>query len=257
VTVTAVQIPWAGEPDSNDFSAALAGVNPQEIMVQMAHDLRSPLASILFLAEAMQRGQSGPITDAQRKQLGLIRSAALGLCATASDVVELARGGERLTDGGPEAFSVSQVLYAIRDLVHPIVEEKRLELTLVPPGFDWRSGRPRALSRVLLNLTTNALKFTERGGVTVSAREPEGRRVEFSVSDTGPGIDADSLSTLYKPVRLSGPDLRCHFSHSGLGLAICQRLVQAMGSELFVDSTPGHGARFFFELDLPVVPRTR
>ena len=255
MTVVAVQIPWAAEAETNELAVALAGPNAQEVVVQMAHDLRSPLSSILFLAEAMQRGQSGPITDAQRKQLSLIRSAALYLCATASDVVELARGGERLTDGEPESFSVSQIFHSIRELVYPIAEEKRLEVTLVPPAFDWRSGLPRAISRVLLNLTTNALKFTERGRVTIEARERGGRRVEFSVSDTGPGIDAEALSTLYRPLRVSGPDLRCHFSHSGLGLAICQRLVKAMDGELFVDSNVGHGARFFFELDLPVVPR--
>jgi signal transduction histidine kinase len=252
VTVTAVQIPWASpEDEPNDLAASLSGAHGQELVVEMAHDLRSPLTSILFLAETLQRGQSGPLTDAQRRQLGLIRSAALCLCATASDVLELARGGERLTDQAPEPFSVADVFRSVRDLVHPVAEQKGLDLAFATPAIDWRQGQPRALSRVLLNLTTNALKFTEKGSVRIEAYERSIERVEFSVDDTGPGIDPDSLSTLYQPFRITGADLRYHVSHSGLGLAICRKLVRAMGSELFVDTEPGRGTRFFFELNLP------
>src|SRR2546422_9218958 len=84
------------EPEPDNLAACLSSPGGLELVVEMAHDLRSPLTSILFLAEALQRGQSGPVTDAQRRALGLVYSAALSLCGAASDVLELAQGGNRL-----------------------------------------------------------------------------------------------------------------------------------------------------------------
>jgi signal transduction histidine kinase len=236
------------EPQS--LAACFEGSRGLELVVEMAHDLRSPLTSIIFLAETLQLGHTGPVNDAQRRQLGLIRSAALCLCASASNVLELARGGHRLVDREAAPFSIRDVFGAVRDLVTPLAEEKRLDLRFTTPALDRRRGHERALSRVLLNLTTNALKFTERGHVEVTARE-NGRRVEFAIRDTGPGLDAEALRTLYQPFRKTPASPRHHFSHSGLGLAICRKLVAAMGSQLALKTRPGWGTRFSFELELP------
>jgi signal transduction histidine kinase len=238
--------------EPRDLAACFAGQNAQELVVEMAHDLRSPLTSIMFLAEAMQLGQSGPINDTQRRQLGLIRSAALCLCAAASDVLELSRGGERLTDVDPAPFSISDVFRSVRDLARPLAEEKGLDLRFLAPELEERIGHDRAVARVLLNLTTNALKFTERGFVEVAAREVGDARVEFSVRDTGPGLDPEGLGALYQPF-LTTPAARQHFSSSGLGLAICNKLVTAMGSQLEVTNHPDGGTKFTFQLELPAV----
>lgn len=220
----------------------------------MAHDLRSPLTSIMFLAETMQLGQSGPITDAQRRQLGLIRSAALSLCAAASDVLELSRNGETLTDREPTPFSVSDVFRSVRDLARPVAEEKGLDLRFLSPELEERIGHDRAVARVLLNLTTNALKYTDQGFVEVAARETSDSRVEFSVRDTGPGIDAETLSNLYQPFCNGPASPRHHFSSAGLGLAICRKLVAAMGGELSVTTHPQGGTKFSFDIELPPAP---
>jgi signal transduction histidine kinase len=239
--------------EPQDLADCFTGSRGLELVMEMAHDLRSPLTSIIFLAESLQLAQAGPVNDTQRRQLGLIRSAALSLCASASNVLELARGGHRLVDRETAPFSIGDVFGAVRDLVIPLAEEKRLDLRFLAPTLDRRRGHERALSRVLLNLTTNALKFTERGHVEVGARETKGSRVEFSVRDTGPGIDADALRTLYQPFRSGPSSPRQHFSHSGLGLAICRRLVAAMGSQLTMKTRPGWGTKFSFEIDLPPV----
>src|SRR5437879_12039992 len=89
------------DPEPDSLGTCLAGPNGLDLVVELAHDLRSPLTSILFLAEALQQGQGGSVTADQSRQLGLIYSAALCLCATASDVLELARGGNRLVDRAP------------------------------------------------------------------------------------------------------------------------------------------------------------
>src|SRR5881296_2549706 len=186
-TLTAIErVRVALEPDwLRDFPSRLAGPNGLEILVDIAHDLRSPLTSILFLAETVQRGQSGPVNGVQRRQLALVYGAALGLSSVASDIIELARGGDELVEKQPVPFSVTAAFESVRDIVRPIAEEKGLAVRVLPPGGDHRLGHPVALSRVLLNLTTNALKFTEEGFVEVAARQVSASGVEFSVRDTG------------------------------------------------------------------------
>ena len=237
---------------SQHFADRLSGPDGLELVVEVAHDLRSPLTSILFLAETLQRARSGPVNPVQERQLGLIYSAAFGLSSVASDVIELARGGDRLVDLDPIPFSVTDILESVRDIVQPIAEEKSLSVRLSTPEADFRIGHPVALSRVLLNLTTNALKFTAEGFVEVTARETGARAVEFSVRDTGRGIPPQSMATLYEPFRRRQKPGEYAFSGSGLGLSICRKLVEAMASTLEVETAPGYGTRFHFLLDLPL-----
>jgi signal transduction histidine kinase len=237
---------------SQHFADRLSSPDGLELVVEVAHDLRSPLTSILFLAETLQRGRSGLVNEIQERQLGLIYSAAFGLSSVASDVIELARGGDRLVDLDPIPFSVSDILESVRDIVQPIAEEKGLTVQLSAPQADFRVGHPVALSRVLLNLTTNALKFTAEGFVEVTARQLASGTVEFSVRDTGRGIPPQSMATLYEPFRRRQKPGEYAFSGSGLGLSICRKLVEAMGSTLDVETGSGEGTRFFFVLDLPL-----
>jgi signal transduction histidine kinase len=235
------------------FSDRLSGPDGPELVVEVAHDLRSPLTSILFLAETLRRGRSGPLTALQDRQLGLIYAAAFGLTSVASDVIELARGGDRQLELDPMPFSVADILESVRDIVQPIAEEKGLAVRLVVPQERLRVGYPVALSRVLLNLTTNALKFTDEGHVEVKAEALGPSEIEFAVRDTGRGIPASSMSMLFEPFRRRQRDREYAFSGSGLGLSICRKLVEAMRSELKVDTGVGAGTRFSFVLNLPVV----
>jgi signal transduction histidine kinase len=233
------------------FTDRLSGPDGLELVVEVAHDLRSPLTSILFLAETLRRGRSGPLTPLQERQIGLIYAAAFGLTSVASDVIELARGGERQLETDPLPFSVSDILESVRDIVQPIAEEKGLEVKLSGPTDGLRIGYPVALSRVLLNLTTNALKFTDQGNVQVTAVESSPTTVEFSVRDTGRGIPPQAMAMLFEPFRRRQKERDYAFSGSGLGLSICRKLVEAMRSDLKVETAPGAGTRFYFTLDLP------
>ncbi|HEV8265441.1 MAG TPA: HAMP domain-containing sensor histidine kinase [Gemmatimonadales bacterium] len=249
------QVREAIEPGwEQSFAARLSGSDGLELLVDVAHDLRSPLTSILFLAETLQRGQSGDVNDVQHRQLGLIYTAALGLSSVASDIIELTRGGNQLVEKEPEPLSVTAVLEAVRDIVRPMAEEKKLAVRLLATTTDERLGHPVALSRVLLNLTTNALKFTDRGYVEIVTQEKGADRVEFAVRDSGKGIDPALVDTLYEPLRRTSRRRGHLFSQTGLGLTICRKLVEAMGSELRVETRSGWGTRFFFELDLPPCP---
>src|SRR5690606_31106471 len=167
------------------FASRLSGHDAQQLVVEMAHDMRSPLGSILILAERLRMGAGGELSPIQQRQLGLIYSAAFGLSALAGDVIELARGGTTLVDQEPMPFSVSDVLQSILDILRPMAEEKRLTMRAVGPTGDVRVGHPSALNRVLLNLATNAIKFTNAASVGVTCCELDRSRIEFSVRDTG------------------------------------------------------------------------
>jgi len=232
----------------------LTGPEGLDLVVEVAHDLRSPLTSILFLAETLRRGQSGEINDVQRRQLGIVYSAALGLISVASDMIELARGGTQLMEQEPAPFSIAAVLESVRDIVQPMAEEKGLAMRILAPECDQRLGYPVALSRVLLNLTSNALKFTEEGLIEITVQEREDDIVEFAVRDTGQGLDEEALQKLFQPFRRERNRKRHAFSGSGLGLMISRRLAAAMDSDLRVETRPGWGTRFHFELKLPAVP---
>jgi signal transduction histidine kinase len=255
-TLTALdQVRQAVDSDAlQRLAAPLAAGNGLELLIEIMHDLRSPLTSILFLAETLQRGQSGAVNDLQRRQLGLVYSAALGLSSVVSDAIELARGGDELSDGGPSPFSVAELLDSVRSIVSPMAEEKGLSIRLVPPEVDQRVGHPVAISRVLLNLTTNAIRFTDAGFVEIACRPIDAARLEFSVRDSGPGINPDAMGALYHPIRRTVGH-GYSFSGTGLGLAICRKLVRAMGAELRLQTNEGVGTRFHFELDVPPAVR--
>jgi signal transduction histidine kinase len=237
------------------FTAQLVSERALDLVVGVAHDMRSPLSSILFLIDVLRTSQRGTITPTQERQLGLVYGAAHGLSQIVSDVMELARGCDRLLDRHPIPFSVSEIVNGVLDVVNPIAEEKRLALGVEMPEVDARMGYPAALSRVLLNLTTNALKFTNEGCVAIVCKQTSRSTIEFSVRDTGPGISPDKVATLYDAFRPRERTNGFVLSSSGLGLSICQRLVTAMGGELRLDTVPGEYARFHFVLDLPAAAK--
>ena len=233
----------------SDFVERLASPRALEAVIEVAHDMRSPLASILFLVDAIQRGQSGPVSPVQERQLGLIYGAALGLNSMASDVIDAVRG-HRLVDGLPVPFSISETISNVCAVVRPIGEEKGLPIHIVLPKADSRVGYPSAVNRVLVNLTTNALRYTEEGSVSVGCSEMADDVVEFWVVDTGRGIPDNVLAMLYDGFRPGSVGMR--FSSAGLGLAICRSLLEAMGSTLQVQTAMDKGTRFSFQVKLPI-----
>jgi signal transduction histidine kinase len=233
------------------FTSRLSGADAQQLVVEIAHDMRSPLGSILILAERLRYGGNTNLTPVQERQLGLVYSAAFGLSSLAGDVIELARGGATLVDQRPMPFSVSDVLQSILDILRPMAEEKSIAIRGSGPEADVRIGFQAALNRVLLNLATNALKFTNAGSVDILCRQIDRTRIEFSVRDTGRGIPPHVLSSLFEAFRQRQITGDYAFSSAGLGLSICHKLVLAMGGELKVETELEKGTRFSFELDLP------
>jgi signal transduction histidine kinase len=121
----------------------------------------------------------GPINGLQQQQLRLIYGASLGMMQLACDMIDSVRGASRLTAERPIEFSIAETFSSVRDIVLPMAEEKGVELDFILPSGDRRKGLQAAINRILLNLTSNAIKFTNTGVVTLAAAEVSGTMIEF------------------------------------------------------------------------------
>jgi signal transduction histidine kinase len=233
----------------------LAGRDAAGLLIEISHDMRSPLAAILFLLDMLRSERCGAVTPLQQQQLRLIYGASLGMMQLACDMIDSVRGAERLVGERPSEFSIRQTLESVRDIVQPMAEEKGIGVELVLPHDDARVGLGAAINRILLNLTSNAIKFTSAGVVTLAAVQVSPTVVDFSVQDSGREIPPEVMEQLFRPFRRSDARRTRTFSSAGLGLSICHKLVLAMGSELRVTTSSNKGTRFHFLIDLPIAGR--
>ncbi len=235
--------------DRGKVISRLTGADCADAVVAIAHDIRSPLCSILLLVDALRRAEKVSPNPIRERQLGLIYGAAFGLSTTVSNLIGAARG-DGLVQGQPMPFSVGETMHSVSAIVQPMCEEKGIPLGIEFPENDARIGHGSAIQQALLNLASNALRYTDAGSVAMGCSEVSADRVEFWVEDTGPGIPDEVLERLCYGFPPEGVKLR--FSSAGLGLAIVRTLVEAMGSTLQVD-TGSEGTRFSFVLSLPVM----
>lgn len=220
-------------------------------LTQTSHELRNPIGGVLGLSELLLQST---ITPAQRGMVEAIRSAGSTIEKLAQDLLDRGRLDSGRLSLSPHPTSLGSLAESVHQLHLPRAREKGLQLLL-----DLSPDLPEAvmldaerLQQVLSNLIGNSLKFTDRGEICLSihtrARSSDGRiRINISVRDSGPGIDKDEIALLFEPFAKGRAGQR-HRAGVGLGLAISADLVRLMGGELEVDSTPGKGATFHFEL---------
>ena len=235
-------------------NAALQRANAakQQFLAMMSHELRTPLNAIGGYTELLEMGLRGPVTDAQSQDLARIRRNKDHLLAVIGDLLTVSRA-----DGATEPLQLENVVVAgsCRDAIDamaPLYESKgvRLRATAVPLGLHARGSTER-IQQVLLNLLTNALKFTEPGGEVSLECEARDDVVLLRVKDTGIGIPEDRLGDIFEPfVQIDG-SLTRRAGGAGLGLAIARNLATAMQGSVEVESTPGSGS--VFTLTLPRV----
>jgi signal transduction histidine kinase len=252
VVRTLIDVDLAGEAwkqtDRGRFILRLTGSHSVDAVVAIAHDIRSPLCSILLLVDALRRTPQQPADPVRDRYLGLIYGATLGLSTTVNNLI-LAVRGAGLPQGQPMPFSVAETMMSVSAIVQPMCEEKGRPLEIQPPVADARIGHASVVHQVLLNLASNAVRHTDSGSITMGCTELTGNNVEFWVQDTGPGIPDNVLERFcygFPPEEVAQ-----RFSGAGLGLAIVRALVEAMGSTLQVDTGP-EGTRFCFLLELPM-----
>ena len=223
-----------------------------QFLTTMSHELRTPLNAIGGYVQLMEMEIQGPITEQQRHSLDRIARSQRHLLRLVNEVLNLARIEAGRVDFALEDLEIADVVASVVPMVEPQLASAGLRLeSSVNPGFRARADWEKT-QQILINLLTNASKFTPSGGcVRVEAiAASEARRLHLRVADTGIGISADRLASVFEPfVQVhSGPTRRAE--GTGLGLAISRDLARGMGGDLTAESTPGVGSTFTLSLPL-------
>ncbi len=226
-----------------------------EFLANMSHELRTPLNAVLGQAEAMAEGIFGPVTESQQGALRTIEESGLHLLSLINDVLDIAKGNAGRLELELEEVPVEEVCQESLRLMREQARRKGISVAYSSDGeARVLQADRRRLRQILLNLLSNAKKFTAEGGrmgLEVSSRDG-GRRVAFSVWDTGPGIAEEDQQRIFEPFVQLDAGLARHNEGSGLGLALVGRFVEMHQGTLQVESALGRGSRF--TVLLPVEP---
>jgi signal transduction histidine kinase len=221
-----------------------------EFIATMSHELRTPLTALLGYEELFAEHIFGPLTDQQEVAVDRMRTSTQHLQAIIDEVLTFSR-----LEAGEERARVLDV--SMRDIFHgvlavlePLAHAKRIALSTSPPE-EPRTIRtdPDMVRRILVNLGGNAVKFTERGSVTLTAAR-EGNWLVFAVADTGIGIAKEDIARLFQPFTQLETGFTRRFGGTGLGLFVSRRLADLLGGDIGVASAPGSGSTF--TLRIPV-----
>ena len=234
-------------------AAAAANAAKSEFLAHMSHEIRTPMNAVLGLAQVLERE---PLAPAQRDMVGRIRGAGASLLAILNDVLDLSKIEAGQLRIEPRPFDLPVLLANLDSLMGQAARAKGLALRIEPPALPpgQLRGDGLRIEQVLINLVSNAIKFTERGEVSVRVRADEVEeaqlRVHAEVRDTGIGIVPEAQARLFAPFTQADAGIARRFGGTGLGLSICKRLVELMGGTIGVRSQPGLGSTFWFELPL-------
>ena len=217
-------------------------------LANMSHEIRTPMNAIIGLNDLMRRDAATP---RQAERLDKMARAAQHLLAIVNDVLDLARIEADQVQLERADLHLATLFDAVASIVGEPARDKGLRLEQdYSAAPAWLQGDARRLRQALLNLATNAVKFTARGAVTLRAQRvdesAEGVLIRFSVQDTGIGVAADTLPRLFHEFEQADSSTTRLYGGTGLGLAITRRLARLMGGEAGAESTPGVGSTFWF-----------
>ncbi|MFT3996487.1 MAG: response regulator [Asticcacaulis sp.] len=223
-----------------------------DFLANMSHELRTPLNSSLILAKLLADNRDGNLSDEQVKFARTIQSSGNDLLALINDILDLSKIEAGHMEISAEPVSFRRLSTDLGRIFDPMAKERSLEFKVtmadnLPDRFD--SDRQR-LEQVLKNLLSNALKFTEKGSVTLHMDEHNGK-VRFAVTDTGIGISAEQQRSIFEAFRQADSTISRKYGGTGLGLSISRELSRLLGGHIELKSTPGKGSTF--TLILPMV----
>ncbi|MCK7578920.1 MAG: PAS domain-containing protein [Chromatiales bacterium] len=231
--------------------ARSASAAKSEFLAHMSHEIRTPLNAVLGLAQILARE---PMPADQHELVEHIQDAGQSLLALINDILDFSKieAGQLRLESQP--FHLDALLAKVESLMLSTAQSRGLTLSIETPAAPIGPllGDALRLDQVLLNLIGNAIKFTEHGGIRLRIRMLESNehelRLRFEVSDSGIGIEPQTLSRLFQAFTQANGDITRRFGGTGLGLSISKRLVELMGGHIGVESQVGQGSTFWFEL---------
>ena len=227
-----------------------------QFLTSMSHELRTPLNGVLGMTAVLL---DSDLRTQDRKCIEVIRTSGESLLSIINELLDFARYEDGSIKLVLNNFSLEGLIAEVLDVTTPLAHQKRILLYLDMPLLenDCFFGDKNRLRQVLINLISNAVKFTHKGSVSlrIQISEPSSDRIQlhFSVLDTGIGVPNDKLDAIFEPFNQSDASITREYGGSGLGLAICTEIVGLMDSEISVSSVLGQGSEFSFVVQLPIV----
>jgi signal transduction histidine kinase/ActR/RegA family two-component response regulator len=236
-------------------AAEAANTAKSAFLATMSHEIRTPLNGVLGMAQAMA---ADALSGVQRERLNVIRQSGEALLEILNDVLDLSKIEAGRFEMETTEFDLGDLMKGAHSAFTPLASKKGLsfDLALEDSAQGVYLGDPTRVRQILCNLISNALKFTERGEVRVTA-SAAGGRLALSVSDTGVGIPPERVGVLFEKFTQADASTTRRFGGTGLGLAICRELADLMGGEIAVDSRLGEGSTFVVSLPLARVGDAR
>ncbi len=226
------------------MSTPRPGVTPEQLAT-LSHEFRTPLNGVLGMARLLENTK---LTAEQRTYVTALRESGDHLLSLVNDVLHFARLGAASIELALAPVNVEDLLRQVAELMSPRAHEKGVEIAwAVPAALPTILADEGRLRQILLNFAGNAVKFTEAGGVLLTAVATENGHIRFSVADTGPGVAPEARKRIFEAFVQTDITHATQLGGAGLGLAIVSRLAQAMNGEVGVGGELGHGAEFWFE----------
>jgi signal transduction histidine kinase/DNA-binding response OmpR family regulator len=224
-----------------------------QFLANMSHELRTPLNSIIGFSRVILKGIDGPISDLQQQDLSAIHNAGQHLLGLINDILDISRIDAGKMELAFEEVDLRSLIQSVASTALGLIKDKPIRLSqYIPDDLPLARADPIRTRQVLLNLLSNATKFTEAGSIVIEARSQSSPdnfpEILISVSDTGTGIPAEHISKLFEAFSQVDSSPTRRTGGTGLGLSICKRLVEMHGGRIWVDSILGKGSTFYFTL---------
>lgn len=214
----------------------------------MSHELRTPLNSIIGYTGMLLMGLSGPLNEEQNKQLLKVKKNGHHLLNLINDILDISKIEAGKVDLNYELVNLKSMLQQVMEIVGPMLNEKKLVLNLdISPALEIETDKQR-LKQVMLNLVSNAIKFTNSGNITIKAAYKNNGWIKMSVIDTGIGIDESNINKLFHAFQQIDSQNKNPLEGTGLGLYLSKKLVTLLGGEIYVKSKLNMGSEFLIEL---------
>lgn len=221
-----------------------------EFLANTSHELRTPLNGIIGLAESLQEGAAGRVSEAMDRNLGMIAASGRRLAGLINDILDYSKLKHRDIQLQLKPLGIREVAGLVLALTRPLAGQKELELVnRIPAGLPPAEADENRLQQILYNLVGNAVKYTEAGRVEIDA-EVDGPFLRVMVSDTGIGIPENQFELIFRSFEQGDGSISRQYGGTGIGLALTKRLVELHGGEIDMESEVGRGSRFSFTLPL-------